>query len=214
MSTTPTLTTTSYAVLGLLAVRRWSTYELAQQMDRSLGRIWPRAQSKIYEEPKKLVRLGLAEASRQAVGRRPRTVYGITPDGRQALASWLHVPGTGPALESEQLLQIFFADSGTRTDTLATLRAARAWADERNEDNLAAIEAYRAGTGPFPERTAQTMLVGGFLTEYYRLVASWAEWAAGIVEGWPEDPRAAQAPPTEMQRIDRRAHWPEQFGHE
>ncbi|WP_344330700.1 PadR family transcriptional regulator [Streptomyces globosus] len=212
MSTEPTPTTTSYAILGLLAVRRWSTYELARQMDRSLGRIWPRAQSKIYEEPKKLVRLGLAEAARETVGRRTRTVYGITPAGRRALGAWLRTPGSGPVMESEQLLQVFFADCGTRAGTLATLRAARAWAEERNADNLAAVEAYRAGTGPFPERTAQTMLVGGFLTEYYRLVASWADWAAGIAERWPEDPRAAEAPPAELDRIERRARWPERFG--
>ena len=28
----PSLTTTSYAILGLLAVKPWTTYELAQQM--------------------------------------------------------------------------------------------------------------------------------------------------------------------------------------
>ena len=54
------LTTTSYAVLGLLAIKPWSSYELTQQMDRSLGRIWPRATSKLYEEPKKLVEHGFA----------------------------------------------------------------------------------------------------------------------------------------------------------
>jgi len=59
MSTAP-LTTTSYAVLGLLSIRPWSSYELTQQMDRSLGRIWPRAASKLYEEPKKLTARGRA----------------------------------------------------------------------------------------------------------------------------------------------------------
>ena len=71
MSRGSTLTTTSFAILGLLAVQPWSTYELTRQMDRSLGRIWPRAQSKLYEEPKKLVELGLAEASTEPVGRWP-----------------------------------------------------------------------------------------------------------------------------------------------
>ena len=52
---TSRLTGTTYAVLGLLAVQPWSTYELTQQMERTLGRVWPRAQSKLYEEPKKLV---------------------------------------------------------------------------------------------------------------------------------------------------------------
>ena len=100
------LSTTSYAILGLLAVRPWSTYELAQQMDRSLGRIWPRAQSKLYEEPKKLVALGLARAAADRVGQRARTVYRITPKGRRTLSAWLAEPGSGPVLECEQLLQI------------------------------------------------------------------------------------------------------------
>ncbi|WP_084955827.1 PadR family transcriptional regulator [Thermoactinospora rubra] len=205
MSRVPALTTTSYAVLGLLAVRPWSTYELARQMDRSLGRIWPRAQSKIYEEPKKLVRHGLATAAEESVGRRRRTVYTITPEGRRALAAWLREPGEGPALEWEQLLKVFFADSGTTADTLAALQAARAWAVERNTENLAAARAYLAGQGPFPERAAQNMLAGRFLTDFYALVATWAEWAIGIVEQWPEDPREAVADREEMAEIVRRA---------
>ena len=79
------LTTTSYALLGLLALKPWTTYELAQQMDRSLRNFWPRAQSKLYEEPKNLVEHGLAASEKQQVGRRPRTVYSITPGGRDAL---------------------------------------------------------------------------------------------------------------------------------
>src|ERR1041384_2116325 len=66
------LTTTSHAVLGLLAIQPWSSYELTQQMDRSLGRIWPRATSKLYEEPKKLVEHGLARSSTEHNGRRTR----------------------------------------------------------------------------------------------------------------------------------------------
>ena len=68
MSRDRTLTTTSYAILGLLSVRSWSTYELTQQMDRSLGRIWPRAQSKLYEEPKKLAAGGYARARQERWG--------------------------------------------------------------------------------------------------------------------------------------------------
>ena len=47
MSRGSALTTTSYALLGLLSVKPWSTYELTQQMDRSLGRFWPRSTSKL-----------------------------------------------------------------------------------------------------------------------------------------------------------------------
>ena len=82
MSSPPAMSTTSYAILGLLAVKPWTTHELVQQVDRSMRRIWPRAQSKLYEEPKKLVAHGYARASDDSVGRRRRTRYTITAAGR------------------------------------------------------------------------------------------------------------------------------------
>jgi DNA-binding PadR family transcriptional regulator len=203
----PALTTTSYAILGLLAIRPWSTYELTRQMDRSLGRIWPRAQSKLYEEPKKLVEHGLAAATTETVGRRPRTVYSITEAGRTALAEWLQVPGAGPVLEFEQLLKVWFSEHGTKADALATIAASAAWARERNEDNLAAARAYQAGEGPFQSRAAQTLLAGAFLTDFYALVARWAEWAAEVVESWPDDPAEARVDPALQEDIVRRASW-------
>jgi DNA-binding PadR family transcriptional regulator len=202
-----TLTTTSFAILGLLAVRPWSSYELIQQMDRTLGRIWPRAQSKLYEEPKKLVEHGLAAATTEQVGRRARTVYSVTPAGRAALATWLEAPGAGPVLEFEQLLKLFFADHGTKRAALATLAEARAWAAERNVENFAAARAYLGGEGPFQHRAAQTLLTGAFLTDFYALVARWADWAQRQVEQWPDDPAAAVADPAALAEITERAAW-------
>ena len=121
MSSPPAMTTTSYAILGLLAVKPWTTHELVQQVDRSLRRMWPRAQSKLYEEPKKLVAHGYARATDDSVGRRRRTRYTITAKGRRALAAWLQEPGDGPILEFEQLLKISFADSGSKADIVANL---------------------------------------------------------------------------------------------
>ena len=121
----PALNSTSYAILGLLALKPWTTYELAQQMDRALGQFWPRAESRIYEEPKKLVARGLARATSEMVGKRPRTVYSITAKGRRALAEWVPTPGSGPVLEFEQLIKVFFAEHATKADLLATLDAVR-----------------------------------------------------------------------------------------
>jgi PadR family transcriptional regulator, regulatory protein AphA len=207
MSSGSRLTTTSYAILGLLAIRSWSTYELTKQMDRSLGRIWPRATSKLYEEPKKLVEHGYATARSDRVGNRPRTVYAITAKGRRALSAWLSEPASGPALESEQVLKLFFADQGTRDDALATVAAARSWAEERNADNRAVGEAYLAGQAPFQDRLATNVIAARFLTDFYRMVAEWADWAAEVIERWPDDPSAA-APDMEIVRETvRRAAW-------
>jgi DNA-binding PadR family transcriptional regulator len=199
------LTTTSYAVLGLLSIRPWSTYELTQQMDRALGRIWPRTQSKLYEEPKKLVAHGLATTSEEHVGRRPRTVYSITPDGREALAAWLRTPGTGPALESEQLLQVFFCENGTRDDLLATLSATREWARVRAEESVAVGRQYLDDTGPFPERLPQLVLTSRFLTDFYALVEGWAQWAAEVAVEWPDDIAAAPVDRAELEQTVSRA---------
>ncbi|MDQ4118188.1 MAG: helix-turn-helix transcriptional regulator [Actinomycetota bacterium] len=191
MSSARTMTTTSYAILGLLAVKSWTTHELVQQVDHSLRRLWPRAQSKLYEEPKKLVAHGYARASDDSVGRRRRTRYTITPAGRRALAGWLAQPGDGPALEFEQLVKIHFADSGSKADVVANLEAARAWVLGQIEENLATARAYLAGEGPFPERAALNQLPGRFLTDFYLTVARWIAWASDIVESWPDDVREA-----------------------
>ena len=199
------MTSTSYAVLGLLSVKPCSSYELTQQMDRSLGRIWPRAVSKLYEEPKKLVAHGLASASTEQSGQRTRTVYAITAEGRRALATWLHEPGDGPVIEFEQLLKVFFAENGTKDDTLATLRAAQEWARARCAESLPVGERYAGGQGLFPERLPELQLTSRFITDFYLLVLDWAQWAAAIVESWPEDPRQARHDPGIIAETVRRA---------
>jgi DNA-binding PadR family transcriptional regulator len=202
---TPPLTTTSYAVLGLLAVKPWSSYELTQQMDRSLGRIWPRAASKLYEEPKKLASRGLAQATTEQNGQRTRTVYTITAQGRRVLAEWLEQPGEGPALEFEQLLKVFFAEHGTTADLQATLAAVREWARARCAESLAVGEQYSTGGGPFPERLPELQLTSRFLTDFYLLVGQWARWAATVVATWPDDPRQAEHDPQVIAETVRRA---------
>jgi PadR family transcriptional regulator, regulatory protein AphA len=187
MSTDPPLTTTSYAILGLLAVRPFTTYEIAQQMDRALGHFWPRARSKIYEEPKKLVVHGLARAKGEQHGRRPRTVYSITPKGRRALAAWLHTPGDGPVVEWEQLVKTFFCEFGSKADLLATIEAARRWSVEQTLATGGIADEYLDGNGPYPERLPWLVLVGQFLDDFLVLVEQWAEWAAAQVEDWPDE---------------------------
>ncbi|MGI8684143.1 MAG: PadR family transcriptional regulator [Acidimicrobiales bacterium] len=185
------LTTTSYAILGLLALKPWTTYELAQQMGRALGQFWPRAESKLYEEPKKLVALGLATADRESVGNRRRTVYSITDDGRQALSRWLPLAGAPPVLEFELLIKVFFAEHGTKDDLLATLGLVRAWTEAQATLGVHITGEYLEGRGPFPERLPWILLTGQFLQDFLNMVERWADRAAATVGPWPDDIRAA-----------------------
>jgi PadR family transcriptional regulator AphA len=187
MSQPAKLTTTSYVILGHLALRDWSTYELAQQLKRSTRHYWPRAESKIYEEPKKLVAHGLATATREYTGRRRRTVYAITDEGRTALRRWLDQPGQPPLVEFEGVLKVLFAEQGTKQQLLATLRAIREQA-QRTRDEHAALAADLSRTGgPFPDRLHVNELVFRFMWEQTDTVIRWTTWAEQQVADWPED---------------------------
>jgi PadR family transcriptional regulator, regulatory protein AphA len=157
---------------------RTTTNSAVDDVDASAGRTRGRRRRRLM-------------ATDDSVGRRRRTRYTITAKGRRALAGSLQEPGEGPALESEQLLKIHFADSGTKADVLVNLQAARAWVLEQNRENLTAARAYLAGEGPFPERAALNQLGGRFLTDFYVTVARWVHWATDVVDGWPDDVRDA-----------------------
>lgn len=178
------LTTTSYAVLSILAIRDHSTYELTKQMRLSLHYIWPRAESNMYAEPKRLVGVGLAEAREEWTGGRRRTIYSVTDAGRAALADWLSSPSSRQRFESEALLKVFFAENGTHDDLLAAIRALR-------EDALAAVEhfqrvadPYEQGEGRHPQRFALSALAARLLVEQHAATARWAAWAEDVVSGW------------------------------
>jgi len=195
--------TALYGVLGLLAVRPMSTYELAKHFDRSLGRLWPRARSKLFEAPKKLEELGFARATPGRVGRRPRTVYSITPKGRRALAAWLRTPGSGPEIEFEQLLKIFFTEHATTEAAVANLEAAREWARAQIDEHIAVGRAYLDGASEFQERLAITLITGTFLGRFALLVERWSDWALGVVASWPADPREATPDVRALEQIVR-----------
>ncbi len=183
----PALTTTSYAVLAQLALQPWTTYQLARQMERSLGWIWPRAASRLYEEPKKLVAAGLATSRPEATGRRRSTVYSITPAGRQALARWLAEPGAGTVLECEALVKIAYADQGTRDGLLANLTALIDDTTAKLRYGAMIAQQYLDGRGPFQERLPFSGLMWRFLWDYQLTVLRWARWAHVEVAAWPDD---------------------------
>lgn len=189
---TDELTTTSYAILGLLGIQPWTAYELAQQMDRSLKHFWPRAQSRIYEEPKRLAALGLAKATKGHVGRRTRTTYTITAKGRRALRAWLAEPGAGPTLELEALLKVFYGEQATTRDVLANIEAIASWADRQNRENVAFARLFREDAGAFPKRLAVIAVTGKFMTDFADMLTEWAAWAKDEVAGWPDDPADAE----------------------
>ena len=184
-STHPALSTTSYAILGMLAVRPWTAYELTQQLRRSLRYCWPKAESVLYDEPKRLVRLGLATAHQEPAGRRTRAVYTITGQGRGALTAWLATEPGPPRFELETMLRLLYADQGTEQDLLQAVQAARAWATARWAGGQQQVRGYLADGGPFPDRLHIIALFARFYADLFELIISWADLAEAEIQTWP-----------------------------
>ena len=184
------LTTTSYAMLGLLAIRPWSTYELAKQMRRNFHYFWPRAESNLYAEPLRLVSGGWATARSRPVGRRRRTVYSITAKGRRALEQWLGVPAAALRLEAEPLVKFAFAEYSTKESVLENLLRFRNDAETRLSELRAIFDEYLRERDPFPERVHINVVAFRLLWDHAAVDAKWAAWAHGQVERWPNTKKA------------------------
>jgi PadR family transcriptional regulator, regulatory protein AphA len=188
------LSSTSYAVLGLLALRPWSAYELAQQMQRSMRTVWPRAESAIYREPAKLVEAGYALSREIAAGpTRTKTEYAITAKGGRAFREWLAQSSAPPAFESEGLLRVLFADQGSLDDLRRTIAQISDQAQAMQGRIIGYAQQNAQGQGPFPDRIHVIALFGRFMSNYAATLHDWATWALAETDNWP-DTGAGAAP--------------------
>ncbi|HLQ33016.1 MAG TPA: PadR family transcriptional regulator [Chloroflexota bacterium] len=181
------LSTTSYALLGQLALRPWNTYELAREIGRNLRYFWPRAESQIYTEARRLAERGLAQATRDRVGRRPRVTYSITPEGRAALLEWLDRRPRSITLEFEALLRVLLAPLGTKDQLLAAVEQARLDVEELVHAVRPRIgQEYLHGQAPFQHHAHVRAFVFDFLTDYGLLVERWAQRTRSEIEHWTD----------------------------
>jgi PadR family transcriptional regulator, regulatory protein AphA len=189
------LTTTAYALLGLLYTRPYSPYELAQQMKRDLHFCWPRAERAIYYEPKHLVSLGLATSTSERTGKRKRTVYTITPNGRRAFKEWLE-QGTAapPEFECEALVRATFAHRGSKQAFLKVISQLGDHATAIRRQIAGQAQEYQYSGGQFPEQLHLIALGGRFLADYATMLHNWAAWAEAQVQTWPTVATASEVP--------------------
>ena len=81
-------------------------------MRRNLRFFWPRAESRVYDELRRLHDAGLVEARHEHTGRRQRTIWAITASGRERLADWLATPPRAAYLENEPVLRLLLGNLG------------------------------------------------------------------------------------------------------
>jgi DNA-binding PadR family transcriptional regulator len=161
-------------------------------MRLSMHYMWPRAESNVYAEPRRLVEAGLAEAREEWNGQRRRTIYSITEAGRTALEEWIASPSARQRYESEALVKVLFAENGTRDDLLASIRAIGEDAVEVMRHFLEIADRYAAGEGAYPSRFGLAGLAARLLMEQQAATLRWATWAEQVVAGW-ETPLSGDA---------------------
>jgi DNA-binding PadR family transcriptional regulator len=177
--------TTANAILGLLALRpAWSTYSITKQLRRNMRFFWPRVESRIYDEARQLIERGQARAYEEQVGRRPRTVYSITPEGQQTLREWLATPPSATKLECEPLLRIFLADLCTQEQLHAALEQVRADADAILSVGRVVGPEYIEGVAPFQDQVHVRALVFDFLWNHAKMLEQWADRTEMAIERW------------------------------
>ena len=105
---------TKTALLGFLSWGPLSGYDLRQLIEGSIANFWSEGFGRIYPMLGQLAEEGLATRTEtRSEGGRPRHVYQITAEGRDALRAWLAEPTVPRPIRNEHLLKLFFA---ARTD--------------------------------------------------------------------------------------------------
>ncbi len=188
------LTPTSYAVLGLLALEPGSAYDLVRRAKTTLRHFFPRAERKLYEEPKRLEALGLVVGREERTGKRLRTVYRITKEGKRALREWFTLPAAAPQFESEAVLKASLGDLTTKTRLLEALEQAEVFAVQGLAEGRAIAEALLDSQGAEASSQAGRLhvvaLMYEFVFSYFESMARWASWAREEVASWPDTSRS------------------------
>lgn len=194
---TEKLTTTSYAVLAQVAVRPWSAYELAEQRVRYFRYVWPRAESAIYREVKRLAKAGLLVGTKEYNGKRARTVYALSEAGRSALQDWLGTPVAPFSMDFEAMLRLMAARVGTKDEILGSLEQTRADAEAMLRFAGAVKLEFLEGVNVAQHDVHIRALVVDFFVSLLRTVEGWSQRTLEEIESWddlePSEEKAQRA---------------------
>ena len=223
-STSPT----TFGLLGMLAVRSWTGYELTTQLQRSLRFVWPSSAGHLYREQRKLVDLGWATVEDEPAGRRSRKRYSITPAGEAALAEWLQSTPEEPHFEIEGMLRLFHGDHGSVDDLVSALEATASSAIAMRDELVGNAAEYLEPSGPmsmleqgvggpgarvewhgremFPERLHVIALVIDGTTRLLDTLAAFSTEVADEVGQWSAttDPRTLDSTRQRLEAITTR----------
>ena len=140
---------TAYVILGILGLGPHSGYDIKQLADLSTRHFWATSYGQIYPELKRLTKSGLLKAEDAPRGTRHRTLYHLTPKGKQTLRAWVADPAIKTLeIRDEMLLKLFFANAMSGKETVRHLEAMRG----RHQQAAAGLRAHEPMAQAQPHR--------------------------------------------------------------
>jgi DNA-binding PadR family transcriptional regulator len=160
-----------HALLGLLADRPRTGYELLKLFEQSLAHVWPARHGQIYPELARLREDGLIELVNE--GPRRSKTYAATEAGIAEVRRWLRDTEPERTIRNEAMLRVFFLWLLEPREAEEYLRREL----EAHRARLAEYEAMAAASRPASpkERAFRIALEGGIRSR--RAAVEWAEWA-------------------------------------
>jgi DNA-binding PadR family transcriptional regulator len=164
------LTPLSYVVMTLVGRDGSSPHDLVRMTRTGQRLYYAGAASKIYEQPKRLERLGYLRSEKRPGKTRERTYYTLTQKGRAALQAWLARPSPFPRIQNEAVAKVLASDLAQDervvVDSLQSLREEIAELSEQ-------VDADERRAPTIPHRERQLRLVRSLGR---RLLQAHLEW--------------------------------------
>jgi PadR family transcriptional regulator, regulatory protein AphA len=160
-----------HALLGALADRPRSGYELLKHFEQSLAYAWPASHSQIYPELARLLSENLIEQT--SAGPRGSKTYALTDAGLTEVQRWLRETQPDRRVRNDALLRMFFLWLLEPDEARAHLARERAYWQEIM-DELREIETQPVGPTR-KDRAFRLSLEGGIHMVDARI--RWLDWA-------------------------------------
>jgi DNA-binding PadR family transcriptional regulator len=179
------LSATAKVILGMLAGRPRSGYEIKQLVDSSARFFWAASYGQIYPELKKLEGAGLIAGDDSSQGARQRTTFKLTAEGRRVARRWIEQPPEVLEMRDEGLLKLFFAGAidPKRAAEIARERAAISRAKMEQLRAIAEqVEETGSPAGPEAEPDPGSLTILRYGIEMSEWTAEWFERAAEDLE--------------------------------
>lgn len=175
-----------HALIGLLAERPASGWDLARRFEEVLGTVWPAGHPQIYGELRKLRIDGLIEI--ESEGPRGRTTYRPTQAGLAEVRRWLSSPDVDHTIRMETLLRSVFFWLMTPGDLAAHLDREAAYFRALAGAYRELAEAKDRGDFGYSPQTQSLRIAVEAGLRITRALAEWAEWAKSAAAVSADEP--------------------------